>query len=82
VKALFAVLSFRTTVLPRLLRFLSWGGIGDVLCTTWVLYARNHWAWRNALVFCGLVTRVIIERAILALQTYECLNEIAGKLAD
>ena len=33
-------------------------------------------------VFGGLVTRVIFERAILAFQTYERLNEIAGVLAD
>ena len=76
------VLRFRKMILPWLLQFLVRGGIGGVLYGSYLLYTRDHRAWWIALVFGSLVTRVIFERAILAFQAYERLNEIAGRLAD
>lgn len=74
------VLSFRRMISPYLLQFLFWGGLGGVLYGSWILFERDHWAWWIALVFGALVTRVLFERAILAFQTYDRLNEIAAKL--
>ena len=74
------VLSFRRTVSPYLLQVLFWAGIGGVLYGSWILFERDHWAWWISLVFGSLVTQVLFERAILAFQTYERMNEIAAKL--
>lgn len=74
------VLCFRRMIAPYLLQLLFWGGIGGVLYGSWLLFERDHWAWWISLVFGSLVTRVLFERAILAFQTYDRLNEIAGIL--
>ena len=73
---------FRTMISPWLLQFLFRGGNGGVLVGTRVPFSRDHRAWWIALVFGCLVTRAIFERAILAFQTCQRLNDIAGKLPE
>ena len=72
------VSSLRRMILPYLLQVLLRAGIGGVLYGSWIVFDRDHRAWRTSLVLGSLVTRVLFERAILAFQTYDRLNEIAS----
>ena len=64
-------------VSPLVLQILFWAGIAGCLYGTYVLIRLDNWAWWTALIFGPLLTRVIVERAIIAFRTYDRLNEIA-----
>ncbi len=70
------ILTFRKMISPYVLQVLFWAGIGGCLYGTYVLISLDHWAWWTALLFGPLVTRVLFERAIVAFQSYERMNEL------
>ena len=74
------ILSFQRMISPLLLQMLFWAGIGGVLYGTYVLLKLEQWAWWIALIFGSLLTRVVIERAILSFRSYDRLVEIASSL--
>lgn len=75
-------LLFKKFMMPFVLQFLFWGGIGGVLYGSYWLYANENWAWIMALVFGILVTRLIFESLIIRYQTYICLRDIKNKLDE
>ncbi len=75
-------LMFKEFMMPVVLQFLFWAGIGGVLYGSWWLYANDNWAWIMALVFGTLVTRLIFESLLLRYQSYKCLIEIREKLYE
>ncbi|WP_265242612.1 hypothetical protein [Muriicola sp. Z0-33] len=75
-------LLFKKFMMPFVLQFLFWGGIGGVLYGSYWLYTNDNWAWIMALVFGILVTRLIFESLIIRYQTYICLRDIKNKLDE
>lgn len=75
-------LLFKKFMMPFVLQFLFWGGIGGVLYGSYWLYANENWAWIMALVFGILLTRLIFESLIIRYQTYICLRDIKNKLDE
>lgn len=75
-------LLFKKFMMPFVLQFLFWGGIGGVLYGSYWLYNNDNWAWIMALVFGILVTRLIFENLIIRYQTYICLRDIKNKLDE
>ena len=75
-------LLFKKFMMPFVLQFLFWGGIGGVLYGSYWLYTNENWAWIMALVFGTLLTRLIFESLIIRYQTYICLRDIKNKLDE
>lgn len=81
-KKIIDILTFKTMVSPLLLQILFWAGIAGCVYGTYFLLSRDNWAWWTPLVFGTLLTRVIVERAIIAFRSYDKLREIAVSLGQ
>ena len=75
-------LLFRKFILPAILQFLFWAGIGGTLYGSWWLYAHGNWAWIMSLLFGTLMTRLIFESFIIKYQTYILLKEIRDRMNE
>ena len=81
-KTLKDYLSFQKFMMPFVLKFLFWAGIGGVLYGSWWLYVNDNWAWIMALVFGSLITRLIFEGLLVRYQSYVCLTDIKKRLDE
>ncbi len=80
-RALTDILLFRRMIAPVLLQLFFWAGVGGTCYGAYVLFTLGNWAWWVALV-CGiLMTRIIVETAILAFRSFDRLGEIRDLLA-
>ena len=75
-------LLFRKFILPGIMQFLFWAGIGGTLYGTWWLYTHGNWAWIMSLVFGTLVTRLLFETLIIRYETFILLRDIRDKLNE
>ncbi len=81
-KKLTDVLRFRVMIAPYILEVLFWAALAGTFYGAGWLYLHGNWAWWMALVFGTLVTRIIIEFALLAFRTYDRLVEIRDALEE
>ena len=75
-------LQFNRFIMPFALQFLFWSGIAGVLYGSWWLYSHDNWAWKMAIVFGPLLTRLIFESFMLRYQSYQRLAAIHDKLHE
>ena len=81
-KAIAGILRFRIMIAPYILELLFWSAIAGTFYGSYLLFARDHWAWWIALLFGTLVTRLIFEFALLAFRSYDRLVEIRDALVE